>query len=79
MPHVNAPCSPEFCHLQIRLTTTHSKPVEVQWPINEPRIVSHHSQGAHHLPGEDNLAMVPRRPGYARNDTGGFLTTAGCR
>ena len=29
------------------------------------------------LPRQDNSAMVPRRPGYARNDTGGFLTTAG--
>ena len=37
---------------QVRLSSGESKPVEVAWPVNEPRIVSHHGQGATHLPGE---------------------------
>ena len=69
--------APKPNNTTVRLSSGESKPVEVAWPVNEPRIVSHHGQGATHLPGEDNSAMVPRRPGYARNDTGGFLTTAG--
>ena len=49
---------------QVRLSSGESKPVEVAWPVNEPRIVSHHGQGATHLPGEvpstPPLPPVPR-------------------
>ena len=48
---------------QVRLSSGESKPVEVAWPVNEPRIVSHHGQGATHLPGEvPSLPPAPLSP-----------------
>lgn len=46
------------------------------WPVNQPRIVDHHGQGGGQYPGNTDISsMVPRRPGYTRNDNGNIFTS----